>query len=824
MADLLKQWGFSNGFAVPTTTDFTELISIGCLWNRTDLNWWDVEPTQTGGFTGWSRGDQVMSACISSGAKWCCMINSAPPWARPAGSSFGFPTPTFYQRFADFCAAAVTRYAAQGVTHFEIWNEQNYASNLGLSTCDATDYVNAMKLVYPAMKNAAAAIGKSIIVMTGGVAPASSYTDSAHFNGTSQVNPVRWLEAAYAAGLSPVCDAIGYHPYPNDSQAGSCTTFNVASAWSQISETSPSMRSLMVANGDTTKLMHATETGLRSSMSSQQGQADGLVACTNSWASRSYTGMYLWFCENERMFSSDPTYGLRTSTDVAKIAWGTYQTQIAALGTGGAGGGGGGGGTTGQTFTQWIQSLTGLQAFWKAGDSASPLAPSTGAISLPSTGTGHTFGVTGLTGDTSEKAVRVNGSGFFQDGDNFDFPVKAPFTIGMLFKPSAIDLNAFHMLVAKRDVSPNPTVGYMGWLNNNAGTPRLSNERDGDTIVQSAVNTNPAGLAVGTTALIIFSYDGATLNTYCNNVKASSPGTDTVADNAGLFQWLGGGNGVPAKGDASHLFILNRVITDTEVASGVTAITVAPSGGGGTGGTGNLFSDIVLSTSPASYWKLGETTGTFADSVGTNTLTLSGSLTSRGSTGLTGDTTNKAVVFGGAGTLQDGDIFDFATGAAFSWMALVNPSELNTGLFYGLVSKFVSGAGWQVWLNNNAGAMRCGFELDAATSNGNSLTTTDIAVGQRVLLVGTYDGSTTSILYSNNATHSQAAAISLGNNAANFTLGGGGNMTSFKGTMDDFAIWNRVLSQTEVNSMIAALDNTGSVKPHKRKFRGNGRL
>jgi hypothetical protein len=69
------------------------------------------------------------------------------------------------------------------------------------------------------------------------------------------MNPVRFLQRMYASGARGSFDALGWHPsnYPNG------LSFALWSAWSQMSQTSPSARSIMRGRGDGAKKIWVTE-------------------------------------------------------------------------------------------------------------------------------------------------------------------------------------------------------------------------------------------------------------------------------------------------------------------------------------------------------------------------------------------------------------------------------------------------------------------------------------------------------------------------------------------------------------------------------------
>jgi hypothetical protein len=81
----------------------------------------------------------------------------------------------------------------------------------------------------------------------------------------SYTNPVTFLEQMYQHGARRYFDAVGWHPYSFPYGLG----YHNWSAWSQMSETKPSARSVMAAYRDSRKQIWATEMGAPTGTSSQ---------------------------------------------------------------------------------------------------------------------------------------------------------------------------------------------------------------------------------------------------------------------------------------------------------------------------------------------------------------------------------------------------------------------------------------------------------------------------------------------------------------------------------------------------------------------------
>ena len=75
---------------------------------------------------------------------------------------------------------------------------------------------------------------------------------------SGNISPIDFLSNIYRDGAEPYFNAVGIHPY---SYAALPANFYNWSAWSQISNTTPSLRSVMIANGDTAKQIWITEFG-----------------------------------------------------------------------------------------------------------------------------------------------------------------------------------------------------------------------------------------------------------------------------------------------------------------------------------------------------------------------------------------------------------------------------------------------------------------------------------------------------------------------------------------------------------------------------------
>jgi polysaccharide biosynthesis protein PslG len=197
----------------------------------------------------WSLHDAVVTAAVARGLKVVGTIAYTPGWARPAGTDDKHP-PSDLSAYARFAGEVAKHYAPLGVHHWEIWNEPNIWV-FWKPQADAARYAQMLKLTYPAIKSA----DSSAVVITGGTAPAGGFYNSGD---PRDINTLRFLEAIYANGGGDSFDAVAHHPYsfpflPSNGHPDI--------AWSQVANTSPSLRSIMVAHGDGDKQIWGTEFG-----------------------------------------------------------------------------------------------------------------------------------------------------------------------------------------------------------------------------------------------------------------------------------------------------------------------------------------------------------------------------------------------------------------------------------------------------------------------------------------------------------------------------------------------------------------------------------
>lgn len=254
--------------------------AAGARWIRIDINW---EVIQAGGPSSynWEPFDRIVRASTDHGLRILAGILYTPAWARPGTASGVYP-PADLGNYAEFCRAAVSRYAPMGVHHWEVWNEPN--RGFWKPAADPVRYTQMLRLAYSAIKHEDA----QAFVVSAGLSPYGAYGQS---DGEG-MNPLTFLERMYKAGAAGSFDALGWHPY----EWGVGVRYHPMSAWSQVVDTPTNARSIMVANGDGRKQIWGTEYGAPSGATMpEEAQAGLLRSAYEEWGQRDWAGPLFWY-------------------------------------------------------------------------------------------------------------------------------------------------------------------------------------------------------------------------------------------------------------------------------------------------------------------------------------------------------------------------------------------------------------------------------------------------------------------------------------------------------------------------------------------------
>ena len=264
--------------------DFAGYSDAQARWFRFDVNWAVIQAGGPGSYN-WDPFDRIIRGALARGLKVLVTLQYTPAWARGPGTHEGYP-PSNLDDYARFAADAARRYGPLGVRHWEIWNEPNIERFWG-SGPDPARYAAMVTKASASIK----AVDPGAFVLAGSLSPYGRYNQMT----ADRMNPVNFLERMYAAGARGSFDALSHHPY---NYPWGLDFFDW-SAWSQLESTTPSLRSLMVANGDGGKQIWATEFGFPTGASdravSPTAQADLLTSAVGQWRRFPWAGPLFWY-------------------------------------------------------------------------------------------------------------------------------------------------------------------------------------------------------------------------------------------------------------------------------------------------------------------------------------------------------------------------------------------------------------------------------------------------------------------------------------------------------------------------------------------------
>lgn len=206
---------------------------------------WAYYQAEDGGIA-WQHPDLVVNHAAAQGLTVIARIGTTPGWARPPDTPLNYLDADSYEAFAAFTAAFVARYQGK-VPYIIIGNEPNLSYEWGYRVTTPQDYVDLLKVVYPAVK----AAYPDVTVLAGALAPTLEPAGSPW-----GMNDLRYLEGMYAAGAADYFDGLAVHTYgftfPPEAEPGEgVLNFRRVEL----------LRQVMVAHGDTDTPMYITETG-----------------------------------------------------------------------------------------------------------------------------------------------------------------------------------------------------------------------------------------------------------------------------------------------------------------------------------------------------------------------------------------------------------------------------------------------------------------------------------------------------------------------------------------------------------------------------------
>jgi hypothetical protein len=369
-------WGIATGYK-PLYYDDANLAryldalrAVGVKYVRTDINLRQIfeDPgNATNGMNSpnWATADRYVAAVHARGLRVLWILTNTPAWAAAPGYSGVWAPWADDAQFGEAARRVVARYYGRGVTTYEVWNEPNYSWFFGdihdrrYTDADVAKFGGMMRAAYRAMKEQAPAS----TVIGPGLGQAGSYQQA---GGNGWMNEQRYLEKLYDPRIGNVrghFDALSIHPY-GDFYWGTdgnryydyAGTSDDWVGWNKMYQTKPSIRSIMVANGDGDKKIWATEIGApakretEGAWSTGTGTTEAVQAAITAqvvkrWSALPFAGGLAWYAGIDA--SSSPVegdrWGLLRSDWSPKPGYAALKDAVA----GGQGNGGGGGGPVG---------------------------------------------------------------------------------------------------------------------------------------------------------------------------------------------------------------------------------------------------------------------------------------------------------------------------------------------------------------------------------------------------------------------------------------------------------------------------------------------
>ena len=198
-----------------------QIAAAGFHWVRQPFPWAEIEP-RSGEFD-WQTADRIVAACAVRDLSLIAVLDTAPAWARPTGTSNAHTPPREVADFGDFARAFAARYGDR-VDYYQIWDEPNLSDHWGDAYVDPVAYARLLREGALQIRSA----DSSAVILTAGLAPTVE-------NGPLNLNEADYLRGLLAARADDFFDVVAIKPYgfsqPADaSPAGEALNFGRA-AW-----------------------------------------------------------------------------------------------------------------------------------------------------------------------------------------------------------------------------------------------------------------------------------------------------------------------------------------------------------------------------------------------------------------------------------------------------------------------------------------------------------------------------------------------------------------------------------------------------------------
>jgi hypothetical protein len=293
-------WGLDQA-GVDKTMDMIKATNVSAV--RLMIPWAAVEATK--GSLDWRSIDKTVNSAAARNLAVVGMVNSTPRWAVVSGGQYLSSRPASTAAYADFVAKFAARYVGK-IAAVEIWNEPN-AVTFWTPTPDPAAYVELLKAAYPKVK----AIDPSIVVVSAGLGAIQSF-------GSLTINPIAYVTQMYAAGAKPYFDALSFHPYLYTLKF-SAGVGKPNSPLDQLMQ----IRQVMIANGDGSKKIWATEYGQPASSGGEAKENEYIADILLKWQELPYVGPMFIYTTRDRATgstSSQSTFGIYRTDWTPKTA------------------------------------------------------------------------------------------------------------------------------------------------------------------------------------------------------------------------------------------------------------------------------------------------------------------------------------------------------------------------------------------------------------------------------------------------------------------------------------------------------------------------
>lgn len=271
--------------AATLSRQFDLMDAMHVTWVRMDVDWSAVEPER--GQFDWSYPDAIFDEAVARGKKVLVVLAFSPAWARPSAAgpadTASHVRPEQLSDFAEFATVAAERYAARGVSGWEIWNEPN-STKFWPPQPNADEY----GALFRAAATAVRGVDPKATLLVGGLAPRYDGPEAG-------IAPADYLDQLYANGTAQLADAIAVHPYSFPALPMDASPKNIVGGFADL----PALHGVMVKHDDGEKKIWITEfgapTGTGPNAVSEDAQAKALIQARDQVRGWEWAGPLIYY-------------------------------------------------------------------------------------------------------------------------------------------------------------------------------------------------------------------------------------------------------------------------------------------------------------------------------------------------------------------------------------------------------------------------------------------------------------------------------------------------------------------------------------------------